>query len=116
MRVEIRPLGPGDVEEPHLDPAVVNSMVAAGASGGGHLSAFLADQRNLLYVARDHDRCVDFLVAYLLDRMDGERSTVLVYELEMALVHQGRGVGRALVAPLKTLGCDLEAVKIWVAT
>lgn len=116
MRVEIRRLGPGDVEEAYAGAVVVNSGSAAGAFGGDHLSAFLADERNVLFVARDQDPCVGLLVAYVLERIEGERPMVLLYELEVAPAHRGRGVGRALVEALKALGREMEAVKIWVPT
>ncbi len=116
MSVEIHHLGPGDVEEARGVAAVANSGSTAAAAGGDHVSAFLADRKNVLYVARDQDLCIGFLVAYVLDRRDGEPPMVLLYELEVAPAHRGRGVRRALVEALRALSREIEAVKIWVPT
>jgi ribosomal protein S18 acetylase RimI-like enzyme len=77
---------------------------------------FLSQPRNVLIVASSDDEPVGFLLAYRLDRMDGERPMVCLYEIEVSEPFRRRGVGRAMIESLKGVCGEVNATKAWAIT
>src|SRR5262249_55481827 len=78
----------------------------------GHASLAGADK--VLVGAEEEGQPVGFLVAYVLDRVDGDRRMVCLYEIEVAEGYRRRGIGAALVDALRALCRGRGVTKIWV--
>jgi ribosomal protein S18 acetylase RimI-like enzyme len=81
-----------------------------------YLRTFLARPENVLFVAVVVGKPVGFLLAYILDRLDGDARMVLFYEIGVAASHRRRGIGGAMVEALKALCSQENAIKMWVQT
>jgi len=92
--IAVRLLEPGDEE-------VVREL--ATYEGPGDPEALLADPRTLMLVALDGERPVGFVLAHELPRRHGDRSSLFVYEVDVAESHRRRGIGKALLARLSEL-------------
>ena len=92
--MSIRLLEPGDEN-------VVRSL--ATYEGPGDPEALLADPRSLVLVAFDGERPVGFVLAHELPRRHGDRSKLLVYEIDVAPPHRRRGIASALLERLAEL-------------
>jgi ribosomal-protein-alanine N-acetyltransferase len=71
--------------------------------GDGDPEGLLADQHTLMLVAFEGERPVGFVLAHDLPRRHGDRSGLLVYEVDVAATHRRRGVARALLERLAGL-------------
>ena len=80
------------------------------------MRTFLAREENVLVVACAEATPVGYVVAYLLDRVDGVRPMVLLYEVEVDAEHRGAGIGRALVEQVTNLAREIAAAKTWALT
>ena len=81
-----------------------------------YLRKFLTAQNNVLIVASNGDDPTGYLIAYLLDRVDGDQQMVCLYEIEASKSHRRTGVARAMIDTLKDLCGQLGATKAWVIT
>lgn len=81
-----------------------------------HLRDFLSRPANILIAAGDGGIPVGYVVAYLLDRVDGSRGMVLFYEISVAESHRRRGVGTKMIAELKSICRAHGVAKMWVQT
>jgi aminoglycoside 3-N-acetyltransferase I len=90
----MRLLGPGDED-------VVREL--ATYEGPGDPEALLADPRTLMLVALEGERPIGFVLAHELPRRHGDRSSLFVYEVDVAEGHRRRGIGTALLARLGEL-------------
>jgi ribosomal protein S18 acetylase RimI-like enzyme len=88
----------------------------APAPGVGFYERFLARPENILVVATDGPQPTGFLLAYLLDRLDGDRQMVCLYEINVCEPYRRRGVGRAMIEVLKAVCGQVEARKMWLLT
>lgn len=114
--VRVRRLGPSDValglqavrsiKQPEPDPTFEE----------GYLARFLSRPENVLIVADIGGTPVGFLLAYRMDRIDRDRRMICFYEIDVASSHRRRGVGRAMIEALKTLGRQERATRIWLVT
>ncbi|MGD9675118.1 MAG: N-acetyltransferase family protein [Candidatus Bipolaricaulia bacterium] len=80
------------------------------------LRAFLAKSYNVLVVAVTNGEPIGFALAYLLDRVDGDRRMALFYEIEVSDGHRRRGVARVMIEALKSICVAEGVVKMWVQT
>jgi len=81
-----------------------------------YVRAFLVEADNVLIVATEDGEPIGFALAYLLDRIDGNRRMALFYEIEVAANHRRRGVARAMIELLKSVCAPENVVKMWVQT
>jgi ribosomal protein S18 acetylase RimI-like enzyme len=81
-----------------------------------YLSSFLSRSDNVLIVATDRGQPVGYLVAYLLDRVDRDQQMMFFYEIMVAESHRQRGIGKQMIAELKTLCSTERVMKMWVPT
>jgi ribosomal protein S18 acetylase RimI-like enzyme len=80
------------------------------------IQEFLADQNNILIVAKVAQRIVGLLVAHRLARLDSQRAQVLLYEIDVLPAFQQTGIGSAMIERLKELAQQVGACEVWVAT
>jgi ribosomal protein S18 acetylase RimI-like enzyme len=100
----IRRLGPGDGESlRELDRRFEKRVPSPEAA-----EAFLADSRHVVLVAGEYD---GFLLAYVLDRIDGRRG-VFIYDVDVEEHARRRGLGRALVEDAKRIGREAGAFEM----
>lgn len=66
-----------------------------------YMARFLGNKDNYFYVAEAGGVSVGFLLAYRIERCDGERAMMLLYEVEVLSQHRRQGTGRALVEAVK---------------
>jgi aminoglycoside 3-N-acetyltransferase I len=71
--------------------------------GPGDPEALLADPRTLLLVAFDAGRPVGLVLAHELPRRHGDRSSLFIYEVDIAETHRRLGIASALLARLASL-------------
>ncbi len=77
---------------------------------------FLARPENVLIVATREERPAGFLLAYRLDRVDGARRMICLYEIEVHEAFQRQGVGRRMLETLKEHCRRIDATEIWAIT
>lgn len=109
--MEVKRLAPAD----HLFALETIRALKSPASED-HLRNFLSRPANILIAASDAGVPVGYLIAYLLDRIDGSRGMMLFYEISVAESHRGRGVGTKMIAELKSLCRRHDVAKMWVHT
>ena len=66
-----------------------------------HTRRFLGNVNHYFYVAEVDGELAGFLLAYKMERCDGERAMMFLYEIEVLSRHRRQGVGRALVEAVK---------------
>jgi aminoglycoside 3-N-acetyltransferase I len=81
-----------------------------------HAARFLADEDNYFYVAEVRGELAGFLLAYRLERCDGERAMMFLYEIEVLSQHRRQGIGKALVQALKGACEQGKFLKMFVLT
>jgi len=79
-----------------------------------YLEELLAKDHFIALVARDGDRVVGGLAAYVLDKFEQARSEVYIYDLAVAAPHRRRGVATVLIEGLKPLARARGAWVIFV--
>ena len=77
---------------------------------------FLSDPRHHLAVALDTDVVVGFASAVHHVHPDKPSPELWINEVGVAPTHQGRGIGKALIAALLDLGRTLRCTEAWVLT
>lgn len=81
-----------------------------------YLREFLSRPENVLIVASHNGDPAGFALAYILDRIDQARRMVCLYEIDVAMSHRERGVGREMIEVLKSICRDVDATKMWTVT
>jgi ribosomal protein S18 acetylase RimI-like enzyme len=108
--VEIRTLGPGD------DAAVVAAQhLFDGPADAGATARFLGDSGHHLLVAYDGERPVGFVSGVEVTHPD-KGSEMFLYELSVDEPARRRGIGRALVDALGSLGRKRGCLGMFVFT
>lgn len=111
MPMEIRILGPADgVVLQNVAPDVFDNPIDARWS-----AEFLSDPRHHLAVAIENDQVVGMASAVHYVHPD-KPPELWVNEVGVAPTHQGRGVGKQMLAALLAHGRTLGCVGAWVLT
>ncbi|HEY1606088.1 MAG TPA: AAC(3)-I family aminoglycoside N-acetyltransferase [Allosphingosinicella sp.] len=79
-----------------------------------YLRRLLAKRDFIALAARDGDRVVGGLAAYLLEKFEQARSEIYIYDLAVAASHRRRGIATALIEALKRLAAERGAYVIYV--
>ena len=79
-----------------------------------YLAASLGKSHVIALVAQQEDEVVGGLVAYVLEKVERERSEIYIYDLAVAEPHRRRGIATALIQTLKRLGRGLGAYVVFV--
>ncbi len=90
-------------------------MVAQLAEGEPRFD-LLSDERTILIVAFEGAAPIGFVLAHELARRHGERSSLFVYELQVAAPQRRRGVARRLLQELRTLAQERGIARGFVLT
>ena len=81
-----------------------------------YMTQFLADKATYFYVAKVEGELAGFLLAYKMDRCDGERAMMFLYEIEVLSQHRRQGIGKSLVQATKK-ECEQQGIlKMFVLT
>jgi ribosomal protein S18 acetylase RimI-like enzyme len=82
----------------------------------GHLANFLANKDNYFYIAEVDEKPVGFLLAYKLERCDGEQPMMLLYEIEVLSDCRRRGIAKSLISEVKWVCQREQFMKAFVIT
>ena len=77
---------------------------------------FLADPRHHLVVALDGEVVVGFVSAVHYAHPDKPRPELWINEVGVAPLHQGQGLGKAMLREMLALGKELGCSEAWVLT
>ena len=81
-----------------------------------HMGRFLSDKDHYFFVAGVDRELAGFLLAYKMERCDGERAMMFLYEIEVLSRHRRQGVGTALIEAVKG-ECERQGLlKMFVIT
>jgi ribosomal protein S18 acetylase RimI-like enzyme len=114
--VEVQRLGPDDHD------LAVNAIHLLKAPDGyptpsaDDMTKFLSRRSNVLIVATGLGVPVGYIVAYLLDRIDRKPGMMFFYEIGVVESYRRRGIGKQMIAELKTICRAEDVMKMWVPT
>ncbi len=82
--------------------------------GEAYLQRVLGNDQVIVLVAAEAEQLVGGLVAYVLPKLEQERSELYIYDLAVDEAHRRRGVATALIGTLKGIAADIGAWVIYV--
>lgn len=82
--------------------------------GDAYILERLADRNFILLAARDGNRIVGGLAAYVLRKFERERSEVYIYDLAVRTSHRRRGIATDMINALKVVAARRGAYVIFV--
>jgi ribosomal protein S18 acetylase RimI-like enzyme len=118
--VQVAPIEPGDAGSMRALVALFGDafdeprMYQDAQPDDAYLAALLARDHFVALVARDQDRIVGGLAAYVLDKFEQARAEVYIYDLAVAATHRRRGIATALIEALKPIARARGAWVIFV--
>ena len=120
MSFEVRRLGSADIAQMRA----VNALFArafedaesyqSSPPADSHLASQLGDDRTIALAAFEGSTIIGGLVAYVLPKLEQERSEIYIYDLAVAEEHRRRGVATALIGALRPISAELGAWVIYV--
>jgi len=104
MTITTKRLGAGDRELARRTFRLMVEVFEEGdaALSDGYVDRLLRDERFWAFAALRGDEVVGGITAHTLPLTRTESSEVFIYDIAVAVEHQRAGVGRALVAALRT--------------
>lgn len=118
--MNVRRLGPGDAgvmrelnalfSRAFDDPA----SYPAGEPGEPYLRRVLGNDGVIVLVAEEEAQVVGGLVAYVLPKLEQERSEIYIYDLAVDEAFRRRGIATALIGELKRIAAEAGAWVIYV--
>jgi aminoglycoside 3-N-acetyltransferase I len=118
--MEIRPLGPGDVDLMHELLTVFGDAFdevetyGAGRPGPAYLERLLGGDTFIAVVALVDGAVVGGLAGYELRKFERERSEIFVYDLAVAAAHRRRGIATALLLETKRIAAARGAWVVFI--
>jgi aminoglycoside 3-N-acetyltransferase I len=120
MSFAVRRLGPADAETMRE----LNSLFAAAFDDPAsyesappdeaYLGRVLGDRKTIVLVVQEDEHIVGGLVAYVLDKLEKERSEIYIYDLAVAEDRRRQGIATALIEHVQAFAADLGAWVIYV--
>jgi aminoglycoside 3-N-acetyltransferase I len=118
--IEVRRLGPNDIGVARAvnrlfatefdDPA----SYASSPPGDDYLRRLLSRAETIVLAADVDGEVAGALVAYVLEKLEQERSEIYIYDLAVAAASRRRGVATALIERLKEVAKSVGAWVIYV--
>ena len=87
---------------------------ASAPPGAAYLDRLLVRDTILALAAFDGGTIVGGLVAYVLDKLEQDRSEIYIYDLVVAEAHRRRGIATALIAEVQAIAAETGAWVIYV--
>ena len=87
---------------------------ASAPPSDAYLQSMLGRAEIIALVAIDHGTVIGGLVAYVLDKLEQERSEIYIYDLAVADAHRRRGVATALIAEVQRLAAETGGWVVYV--
>ena len=87
---------------------------AAAPPSDAYLANALADDKLIALAALEGTETVGGLVAYILEKLEQERSEIYIYDLAVLEPHRRRGVATQLISTLQGIARDIRAYVIFV--
>ena len=120
MTADVRRLGPSDLEQVRSlnrmfgkafeDPATF----ADAPPGDSYFQAILGRDEVIALAAIDRGDVVGGLVAYVLPKLEQERSEIYIYDLAVAEGRRREGIATALIAELRSIAAAIGAWVVYV--
>ena len=116
----VRRLGKGDSEAARALNRLFaevfedEASYASAPSSQAYLDRLLSRDGLIILVAEDDGTLVGGLVAYVLEKLEQERSEIYIYDLAVAEGHRRQGVATALIAELQVIATQIGAWVIYV--
>ena len=119
MTATVRRLGTDDLESMRQ----LNAMFAIAfdepdsyvpAPSDDYLRQVLEREALIALVAEADRTVVGGLVAYVLDKLEQNRSEIYIYDLAVAEAHRRRGIATALIAEVRSIAAAIGAWVIYV--
>jgi aminoglycoside 3-N-acetyltransferase I len=79
-----------------------------------YLATLLAKEHFIALVAQAGDEVVGGLAAYVLQKIEQERSEIYIYDLAVVKEHRRKGIATVLIEKLKEMGKEMGAYVIFV--
>jgi aminoglycoside 3-N-acetyltransferase I len=117
---EVRRLGPDDVGQMRDLNTLFASVFgdfdsyAAARPGEDYLRRVLGRDEVIPLAAYAGDEMIGGLVAYVLDKLEQERSEIYIYDLAVAESYRRQGIAAALIAELQGIAAAFNAWVIYV--
>ena len=87
---------------------------AKGPPGDSYFHRILGRDEVIALAAIEDDDVIGGLVAYVLPKLEQERSEIYIYDLAVSREHRRRGIATALIAELQRLAGQIGAWVVYV--
>jgi len=119
VTVEVRRLGPNDGDKMRelnalFGRAFDDAAYSAATPGDDYFRRVLARDELIALAAYAENEMVGGLVAYVLDKLEQERSEIYIYDLAVAEHRRRHGIATRLIAELQGIAATLNAWVIYV--
>jgi aminoglycoside 3-N-acetyltransferase I len=120
MSFAIRRLGPDDARQMRELNALFatefgdTASYASAPPGNAYLRRILGQHQVIALAAGDSEELLGGLVAYVLHKLEQERSEIYIYDLAVTQAHRRRGVATALIGELQAIAGGVGAWVIYV--
>jgi aminoglycoside 3-N-acetyltransferase I len=91
-----------------------SASYASAPPSDSYLEQVLGKRETIVLVATQAGRVIAGLVAYVLDKLEQERSEIYIYDLAVAEAFRRQGMATALIAELKHIAAAENAWVIYV--
>ena len=118
--IKVRRLGPTDIadmrEVNQLFATEFDDVVSYGSAppGDAYFERALSRAETIVLVASLNGEIVGALVAYVLQKLEQERSEIYIYDLAVAADHRRKGIATRLIEQVQRIAAELGAWVIYV--
>ncbi|HPE60935.1 MAG: AAC(3)-I family aminoglycoside N-acetyltransferase [Thiothrix sp.] len=120
MPIEIRQLGPGDIEL--MNDLLTNfgevfndmNTYTGKRPGPDYIKRLLGGDSFVALVAREGREVVGGVAAYELIKFEQERSEFYIYDLAVSSAYRRKGIATALIGKLRTIAAERGAYVLFV--
>ena len=82
--------------------------------GDSYFEEVLAREEVIALAAVESDDVIGGLVAYVLPKLEKDRSEIYIYDLAVAETHRRKGIATALIAELRSMAAAIGAWVVYV--